>query len=320
MESRQQYRAAIAGIRSLIDTRAYDEARARLDDMARTAVPAAHDEVTLLGLPRKVHSLFLKLAKAEGDAVARAGYQYTMVPPAERIAGCGRPGSEERRAIARANAAPVPRLIHQIWIGDGPVPPATQAWARHAARHGYAYRLWREADLRRLGLEDDPVFAGMLATRDFPGAVDVARYFILREEGGLYLDCDWYPARDDIAFHDVLPLVGLTVLDETIPRQTPSGSLLLANSFIAAPPRHPVFERLVAVLPEVWRAMPLAPAWWSTGPLVFTVCCRTGSVTLADAALVAGSLPRLMPFEAVERLRDEVRAADGGLLIAWKSW
>ncbi len=43
---------------------------------------------------------------------------------------------------------------------------------------------------------------------DLPGAVDVARYFILHAQGGIYLDCDWYPARDDLSFADVLPLIG----------------------------------------------------------------------------------------------------------------
>ena len=98
----------------------------------------------------------------------------------------------------------------------------------------------------------------MMDRADYPGAVDVARYAILEREGGIYLDCDWYPARDDIGFHDLLPLLGLTALAEDIPRNTGAGALLLANSFIAAPPGHPVLARLTAALPAVLAEMPRA--------------------------------------------------------------
>lgn len=54
----------------------------------------------------------------------------------------------------------------------------------------------------------------MLSEGDYPGAVDVARYILLERFGGIYLDCDWYPARDDVSFDSFLPLAGLTVFDE----------------------------------------------------------------------------------------------------------
>lgn len=54
----------------------------------------------------------------------------------------------------------------------------------------------------------------MLDKRDYPGAVDVARYKLLDRFGGIYLDCDWYPARDDLSFDAVLPMIGLMAFDE----------------------------------------------------------------------------------------------------------
>ena len=150
--------------------------------------------------------------------------------------------------------------------------------------------------------------------------MDVARYAILAGEGGIYLDCDWYPARGDIGFHDILPMVGLTALAENTPRLTGMGGLLLANSFIATPADHPVLHRLNAALPKAIAALPGAPAWWSTGPLIFTLIALGGAVSLAAPSLVAGSLPRAAPAADMLAMRDRAVADDLGLLIAWKSW
>ena len=160
----------------------------------------------------------------------------------------------------------------------------------------------------------------MLERGDYPGAVDVARYRLLRDHGGIYLDCDWYPARDDISFRHRLPLLGLTALAEDVPRLTGAGSLLLSNAFIAAPPGHPALARIVEVLPQVLDRLPQAPAWWATGPLLFTVIARAGAVTLADAGLVAGAAPAGASAAEIAALCAAATRDDAGLLLAWKPW
>lgn len=275
---------------------------------------------TSLGLPRRLHAALLHLAKRQRDPLAKVGYQFHLVPPPEVLAPLARFTLDEQRGIAAANALPVPRVIHQIWIGGLPVPGAVAEWQAHAAAQGYAHRLWREDDLAGLGLMSDQVFAGMLARGDYPGAVDVARYAILAAEGGIYLDCDWLPARDDFGFHDLLPLVGLTALAEAVPRNTGHGGLLLANSFIAVPPGHPVMQRLRAALPAALAALPGGPAWWTTGPLIFTLMAQGGAISLAAPSLCVGTLPPRAPLSEVEALRARARAEAPGLLIGWKSW
>lgn len=318
MSEKQRLTAALAQVADLRSTGRLPEALAALAAIAADPCVGDLGQITALGLPRRVQAAMLKMAKLDGDAVRRAGLQFHLVPPPEALAGFAQFTLAERRAIAEANRAPVPRVLHQIWIGLLEVPPAALAWRAYAQAQGYQHRLWREADLLALGLGDDPVFAGMLARGDYPGAVDVARYRVLEAEGGIYLDCDWYPAREDLGFHDLLPMVGLGAMAEDIPRQTGLGGLLLANSLIMAPPHHPALRRLNAVLPQVLARMPDAPAWWSTGPLIFTLIARAGAVVLADAGFVVANLPRGAGFAEVEA----ARALPGGtgLLIAWKSW
>lgn len=275
-------------------------------------------QITDLGLPRRLQAAMLKLAKLEGDRVRRVGLQFHLVPPPDQLSGFAQFSLDERREMAMANRQPVPRVLHQIWIGALDVPPSVAGWATHARAQGYQHVLWREADLLALGLGRDAVFTGMLAKGDFPGAVDVARYRVLEINGGIYLDCDWYPARNDVGFHDFLPMIGLGALAEDVPRQTGMGGMLLANSVILAPPGHPALRRLNRVLPEVLATMPDAPAWWTTGPLIFTLIARGGAVVLADAGFVVASLKRGADFAEVERACAQPGAT--GLLVAWKSW
>ncbi len=275
---------------------------------------------TSLGLPRRLQSALLKLAKAEKNAVLSIGYQYHLVPPPQLLGTHTQYTGAQRRALTEVNRTPVPRKIHQIWIGPNAPPIGNQAWQAHARAQQYDYQLWNEDNLHTLGMNDNPVYADMLSKGDFPGAVDVARYVILEKIGGVYVDSDWYPTRNDVGLHDFLPMIGLTTLAEDIPRNTGKGGLLLANSLIAAPPQHPVFTRLLAVLNDVMTELPNAPAWWATGPLIFTLMARGGSVTLADADLVAGSLPQVTPVADVERWCQQAQADDSGLLLAWKSW
>ena len=116
------------------------------------------------------------------------------------------------------------------------------------------------------------------------------------------MDCDWYPTRNDVGFDDFLPMIGLAATAEDIPRNTGKGGLLLGNSIIATPPQHPVFTRLSDILNDVMKELPNAPAWWATGPLIFTLVARGGSITLADADLRAQEFIRISKKELSQLL------------------
>ncbi len=319
----QDEKAALRTAKSLIAEKRLAEARDALEKMRSALTPqsvATLGPLTQLGMPRKLHSAFLKLAKAEGDAVGRIGLQYHLVPEPERMTRHFRINETARQNMAAMNGRPVPRTIHQIWIGSKPVPVGTAAWQKHAEATGYDYRLWREDDIRAIGVYDNAVFRAFLDEGDFPGAVDVARYLILAREGGIYLDCDWYPTRRDIGFDAFLPLIGLSALAEQTPRNLGGDSLLLTNSLIAAPPEHPLFDILVDALPGVMAELPGAPAWWATGPVIFTLLARMCAVTVPDIGFVAANLPQQAPVDAVLDAVSRAEADASGFLIGWKSW
>lgn len=298
-------------------------AQGLLDSLAADHELLARAELgppTVLGMPRKLHSANLRLAKIARDRLRVTGLQFTLVPDPAVMADVGRYSGGEQRVIARLAGEKVPRILHQVWIGDLPQPPAVDAWRRHCASFSMAYRLWGEAELLAEGFDAHPAFAEMMARKDYPGAADVARYLVLEKFGGIYMDADWFPARDDVGFDDFVALVGFTALADATPRMTSAGGLLLANAFIATPPQHPVLRRILEAIPRVMRALPDAPAWWSTGPLIFTYACRGAGVTLATVDMMAAVLPRGAPFQAVDAARKEAMRGDRGFLIDWKSW
>lgn len=294
------------------------EARALLDRVAADPEVAALGAPTALGLPRKLHSARVRVAKIGGDAAEIAGLRATAVPPAAALADLFRADAATRAAHVAASGQPVPHCLHQIWVG-GPPPAACAVWADYARRHGWTYRLWDAAALAAAGVTADPLWQAMIAAGDLPGAVDVARYHILLAEGGLYLDCDWYPARPDLPPGAVLPLHGLSALAEAVPRLVAGEGLLLSNALIATPPGHPALARLRATLPEVATRLAGGPAWWVTGPLPFTLAARGGPVTVLDPGMVADNLARNTSLDQVQARAADL--ADGpGFLIAWKGW
>jgi len=322
MKTKEFYKNQLREAEGLIAEKRFEEAGAILDPLLADADNLAKvlGSKTSLGLPRRLQSSLLKLAKAQSDPIRRIGYQFHLVPPPEMISRHLAYGPGARQTMIRCSTETVPRTIHQIWIGTKPVPVTVEAWRTHAEKHGYRHRLWREADLEGLGIYENDIFKEMLAAGDYPGAVDVARYVILAEEGGIYLDCDWFPARDAASFHHFLPMIGLHAFAEPIPRNTATGSLLLANSFIAAPPGHPLFGAMLAALPGLRRDLPGAPAWWITGPLLFTVAARTSALCLAPADFVAANAASGATLEDVRGLATAAETSGVGFLIAWKPW
>lgn len=319
MEKLRQVLAAAASLRDAGENeRAWQVLEAAKQD---TGVMAVQPH-TALGLPRKLHAAMLRTAKRDGNALLKIAYQYHLVPDPALLADLTKVSPDDRRAIVAANQQAIPRIIHQIWIGERPVPEATRAWASHAASNGYQYKLWREADLQTLGIDVLPEFNDMLAAGDYPGAVDVARYVILAREGGIYLDCDWYPARMDRSFDAFMSMAGLTAMAEPVPRNLGWGSMLLYNSFIAAPAGHPAMTGMIEAIPDVLKRLADAPAWWSTGPLLFTLIARRGPIQLLDPAFVAASFKAQTPLADIRAASQAAEAAGGanGLLMDWKEW
>ncbi len=125
----------------------------------------------------------------------------------------------------------VPRILHQIWLGDQPLPDEfaryRETWLRH--HPGWEHRFWTEEnlppDLRRPEVYER---LRMPAERS-----DILRLEVLWHEGGVYVDTDFEchrPLDEVIDDHEFF----------TAPLK-PSG--WVNNAFVGSVPEHPILDR-----------------------------------------------------------------------------
>ncbi|MBI4485353.1 MAG: hypothetical protein HY655_05025 [Acidobacteria bacterium] len=138
------------------------------------------------------------------------------------------------------NEQPIPRVIHRIWLGGGPVPRIfdhyEQSWRKHHPE--WEMRLWREDTLPPLSCQ-----AEYDAVVNIKRCVDIARLEILRQCGGVFVDMDVEALRPlDPLLRGVSAFVGRV------------GDHHVGNQVLGAVPHHPFFERAVARLASSVRA------------------------------------------------------------------
>ena len=160
----------------------------------------------------------------------------------------------------------IPKTIHQTWK-DRDVPErfraAQESWRQH--HPGWQCRFWTDADLDELVYERAPEIAELYdRSPEAIQRVDVARYVILREYGGLYADLDVECMKpvDDL-------LDGPSV---ALPLTTPFG---VSNQLMLSVPGHALFQHVIDALPRAFRRW--GKVWQrhvrvltTTGPLFLT--------------------------------------------------
>lgn len=84
---------------------------------------------------------------------------------------------------------PIPKIIHQIWLGPKPLPKDYQAYGLgwQKKHPSWEYRLWRERDLETIPFKEKPYYD---EAQSYGEKSDLARIAILRHCGGVYLDVD----------------------------------------------------------------------------------------------------------------------------------
>jgi mannosyltransferase OCH1-like enzyme len=177
----------------------------------------------------------------------------------------------------------IQKIIHQIWIGDNPVP---QEWMdtvkAFADKYGYEYKLWKNVD--DLGIDD---IAGLRKVynafaKQPAGRADIIRILALYKYGGVYIDADSVIVKPEKFQHfleknTAAVFFGWENLSEKRTRKLRKhGGIdpvvlktrrLVANGLIGACKGHPFMKRLLDGFvenmkiesgegkPEVWKAV-----------------------------------------------------------------
>lgn len=93
----------------------------------------------------------------------------------------------------------IPRILHQLWIGDASKAPTKfmATWRDAHVPLGFEYILWNEAEIERRR-RDNPRFSASLSSlehriaemEEINGKADILRWIILDEYGGVFCDAD----------------------------------------------------------------------------------------------------------------------------------
>jgi mannosyltransferase OCH1-like enzyme len=155
----------------------------------------------------------------------------------------------------------IPKIIHQIWIGDKKSMPNVlmDTWKNNY--HDWEYCLWTEREIKDLHLVNKRQYelAGTYA-----GKADIARYEILYKYGGFFIDADSLSIKkiDD----EIMNKSALCVYESEKYRGD-----LLANGYYGTSPRHIINYKMIIHISnlsdeDVAKGAP----WKMTGPLPFT--------------------------------------------------
>ena len=178
--------------------------------------------------------------------------------------------------MADKQISKIPKIIHIIWIG----PKKPPIWCINSWRHqycakykGWTFKLWSEKeldDLTQLVMFNRNLYDSEPTLR---GKSDIARYEILNQYGGIFLDADsyWIDNNKDLE----------TLIDETYEWKaelfcaSEPNSKLYANGVIGCTKGNEIMIRLIKQLENNYkkdkeRYSHKHAIWRVTGPVPFT--------------------------------------------------
>jgi mannosyltransferase OCH1-like enzyme len=140
------------------------------------------------------------------------------------------PLREARRRRRRRAALLFPRIVHRVWLGDGPMSARNEQFgvAFTDLHPGWEMRLWGDDHLPELGI----TAADRAAARSASELSNIVRYELLRRFGGVYIDTDVECRRS------LEPLLG--GVHACAAFETPG---VTGTAFLGSVPGHPIFER-----------------------------------------------------------------------------
>lgn len=133
----------------------------------------------------------------------------------------------------------LPKVFHQIWLGDKPLPDHFKRWADAwvSMNPGWRMEWWTDERMPPLINKSEFEQAEKMAAKS-----DILRYELLAQFGGIYLDSDMQPLRP---IGELLGGVNAFYGDER--PDTP------CNAIIGSVAGDPFYKAVVAALPESWR-------------------------------------------------------------------
>ncbi len=187
----------------------------------------------------------------------------------------------------------IPKIIHQIWLG-GPLPERYKQWQmtwidKHPS---WLYILWDDQALEKLPMLNKRAFQ---EARNYGVKSDIARYELLYQFGGVYVDTDMECLRALDAFHYCCDFYA---------GFEPSGWCIL-NTILAARPGDQIMNACITQMENsVISSSDFHTVVNNTGPEYLTRCFLS-AMPLHNGRCVVFPAGYFFPISADERDLDE---------------
>ncbi len=133
----------------------------------------------------------------------------------------------------------IPKIIHQIWLGSEfpeKFKPLVESWKKF--HPDWEYKLWTEKEINSLKMSFRDLYD---RETKYAKKANIARYEILYQFGGLYIDTDYECLKSFDILHDNYDFyAGCPQLDE--------GFVYVCNALIACKPGHPIMKHCIEQL------------------------------------------------------------------------
>jgi Glycosyltransferase sugar-binding region containing DXD motif len=146
----------------------------------------------------------------------------------------------------------VPKIIHQIWIGNRPIPQKIKEYQRTwvDCNPGWEYKFWTNENVKTYRFAN-PKFSRLFEQPLTLGErVDVLRYDLLYKYGGIYADCDCVCFKPfDVFAHSYDFFAG--ILQPMF--ATMENAIFVQTCLIGSKPGHPIVEKISRILESNWN-------------------------------------------------------------------
>lgn len=180
----------------------------------------------------------------------------------------------------------IPKIIHQIWLGNRPIPNQIQQYMNSWKEHhpGWDYILWTDQNI--IPLQNIELYNQITNLRQ---KADVLRYEVLYQYGGVYVDVDME------CFKTLEPLLqNVEFLLGT------EDDLYLSNELIAVIPKHELMKELIDGLNHSYLSPENKSIDEQTGPIFMTkYLLWMPQVTVAAQSIL---YPRLEQLNSSKRI------------------
>lgn len=165
---------------------------------------------------------------------------------------------------------PIPKIIHQLWIGPRPAPTKfMNTWREAHEQHGFQYRFWTERELQN-ELDLRRHLRRINSIEEINGKADIFRWLILQKFGGIFVDAD----SICINRFDEHLLNGVDAFAGWEQEQIRQG--LAATGTMGFTPYHPIVNTALEwiVRNPVSVRETRQRAWYTVGPGLLTRICE----------------------------------------------